>query len=133
MVHAKNARSFPFPFIMDSSLYKDLTVSRGIKYHYYYSAPQDDKPTLLLCHGFPNSSRDWKQQVAFFKNEGYGLVVPDMIGYAGTDAPEDTALYAHSLISKDLIELLDAEKVEKVIGVGHDWYEGPVYLGESTY
>ena len=107
---------------MDRSLYKDVTTLRGLKYHYYYSPAQDGKHTLLFCHGFPSTSNDWRGIVPYFQKEGYGLIVPDMLGYGGTDKPADPALYVQSAMSQDLICILDAEKVAKVIAIGHDWY-----------
>lgn len=112
---------------MDASSYKDITTSRGIKYRYFYSPPTNAKPTLLFIHGFPCTSQDWRKQVPFFKERGYGLLVPDLLGYGGTDKPSDTASYKLSKMSADLLELLDAEKVEQVIAVGHDWYNITLY------
>jgi len=106
---------------MDASLYKDIVTSRGLNYHYYCSAPRDSKPTLLFLHGFPSSSYDWHKQVMFFGKEGYGLIVPDMLGYGGTAKPTDVAAYKQSLICADLVDILDAEKVAQAIVIGHDW------------
>lgn len=105
----------------DSSNYKDFTTSRGIKYHYYFVPSQDGKPTLLLSHGFPSSSYDWHKQVEFFESLGYGLVVPDQLGYGGTDKPLDVHAYKQSLITKDLVEILDYEQLADVVAIGHDW------------
>lgn len=106
---------------MDQALYKDLITSRGVRYHYYTSAPRDSKPVLLLLHGFPSTSWDWHRQVPFFESHSYGLIVPDMLGYGGTDKPTDPQIYKLSAIAKDLIDILDAEKVQTVITIGHDW------------
>jgi len=106
---------------MDPRAYKDVKTSRGVNYHYYASPAQDGKPTLIFFHGFPSSSFEWAPQVEFFKKEGYGTIVPDMLGYGGTDKPMTVDSYRMSLMSKDMIDILDAEKVENAIGVGHDW------------
>ncbi|KAF5376027.1 hypothetical protein D9615_007725 [Tricholomella constricta] len=106
---------------MDPSLYKSVTTRRSLKYSYYLSAPTGGKPVLLFVHGFPDTSNDWRYQVAFFKAQGYGLIVPDMLGYGGTDKPTDYTQYTLSLMSQDVIDILDAEKVEKAVAVGHDW------------
>ncbi|KAF8647910.1 hypothetical protein AX16_006442 [Volvariella volvacea WC 439] len=106
---------------MDPSHFKRLTTSRGTQYHYYCSPPKQDKPCLLLLHGFPSFAIDWRYQVAYFKGLGYGLVVPDMLGYGGTDKPTTPASYASSLICRDLIDILDAEGAHRVIAIGHDW------------
>lgn len=110
---------------MDPTSYKDVTTSRGLNYHYYFASAQNSKPTLLFLHGFPSTSYDWRHQVAFFKAKGYGLIVPDMLGYGGTAKPEDPADYVANLIVRDIVDLLDAEAVDSVISISHDWW---VYL-----
>lgn len=116
---------------MDSSLFKDVTTTRGLKYHYYSSPAVDEKPTLLFLHGFPSTSYDWRHQVPFFKEKGYGLIVPDLLGYGGTDKPSDPASYKYSLMTADIVDILDAEKVDKVIPIGHDWLV--VFIGLHCY
>ena len=106
---------------MDASHYKTITVSRGLEYHYYATPAQEGKPTLLLCHGFPSVANDWRRIVPFFEERGYGLIVPDMLGYGGTAKPTDPAEYVPSKMSKDLVELLDAEGVSQAIAIGYDW------------
>ncbi|TCD71072.1 hypothetical protein EIP91_000164 [Steccherinum ochraceum] len=101
--------------------YKDITVSRGAKYHYYFSAPQGDKPTLLFAHGYPSLSRDWRAIALPLEELGYGIVVPDMFGYAGTDKPKDPEQYRLKLLCQDLVDILDAEDVKRVVAIGHDW------------
>ena len=107
---------------MDASHYKTLTVSRGLVYNYYATPAHEGRPTLLFCHGFPSSSHDWSLFVPFFESRGYGLVIPDMLGYGDTAKPTDPAEYIPSKMSKDLVDLLDAEGVQQVIAVGFDWY-----------
>ncbi|ESK82518.1 epoxide hydrolase [Moniliophthora roreri MCA 2997] len=106
---------------MDPSAYKDITTTRGLNYHYYFSPPTDGKPVLVFVHGFPSTSYDWRYQVAYFKPKGYGIIVPDMLGYGGTAKPTNPAEYKSSLIVKDILDILDTEKVEKAVFIGHDW------------
>ncbi len=107
---------------MDPALYKKFTVSRGLQYYYLAFPGDTNKPILLFLHGFPSTSYDWKHQVEFFKARGYRLIVPDMLGYGGTSKPIDPSAYRHSLITKDIVELLDAENADRVIAIGHDWW-----------
>ncbi|KAI0341819.1 alpha/beta-hydrolase [Trametopsis cervina] len=106
---------------MDPAKYKTTTTTRGFTYNYYFAPARLSKPTLLFCHGFPSTSKHWERQVPFFEDRGYGVIVPDMLGYGGTSKPTDVDAYVPSLISKDLVEVLDAEGLWKVIAVGHDW------------
>ncbi|KAJ4467013.1 alpha/beta-hydrolase [Lentinula aciculospora] len=102
-------------------LFKNVNVSRGLVYHYYSTPAEAGKPVLLFLHGFPSTSYDWRHQIAFFQDQGYGLIVPDMLGYGGTAKPVDPHFYASSLISRDMVDLLDAENVDEAIVIGHDW------------
>jgi len=106
---------------MDPSLYKDLKTSRGINYHYYFSPPAAGKPTILLLHGFPCTSYDWHRQVPFFKDHGYGVLVPDLLGYGGTDKPSHPAEYRMKLMGQDIIDIVEHEELRKVVSVGYDW------------
>jgi soluble epoxide hydrolase / lipid-phosphate phosphatase len=71
--------------------------------------------------GFPSTSYDWYHQAAFFKSAGYGVIAPDIFGYVGTSKPTSVNDYRYSLILKDIIDILDTEKIEQAIVVGHDW------------
>ncbi|KAG6819322.1 hypothetical protein H0H93_012959 [Arthromyces matolae] len=106
---------------MEPIFYKTVSTRRSLTYNYYFSAPIAEKPVLLFLHGFPSTSYDWRYQVDFFKAQGFGIIVPDQLGYGGTDKPVDYADYRLSLISQDLIDILDAENVDKAIAIGHDW------------
>ncbi|TFK30773.1 alpha/beta-hydrolase [Coprinopsis marcescibilis] len=106
---------------MDSSSYKRFTVSRGFEYSYYVRPAAPGKLTLLFVHGFPSFATDWRLQVAFFEQKGYGLIVPDMLGFGGTSKPTDPTAYVASLLAKDLVEIVDAEAVADVVAIGHDW------------
>ena len=107
---------------LDPSLFKDVIASRGIKYHYFFSPAEASRPTLLLCHGFPSTSREWRHVIPYLQTKGYGVLAPDMLGYGGTDKPTDPAAYVSSLVTKDIVDLLDAEKLDKVVAIGFDWY-----------
>lgn len=113
--------------------FKNATTSRGLNYHYYFSPPAEGKPTLLFVHGFPSLAVDWHPQIAYFKEKGYGLVAPDQLGYGGTDKPRDSAAYVHSLLAKDMVDILDHENVTDVIAIGHDWGSKTVSVIANLY
>ncbi|KAJ1338022.1 lipid-phosphate phosphatase-like protein [Microdochium nivale] len=100
--------------------------SRGLTYTYYASPPSaasesSSQPTILLIHGFPDEAHMWSSVVAHLAPKGYRLIVPDMLGYAGTSKPTDPESYRYKHITQDLVDILDAEGVSKVVSVGHDW------------
>jgi soluble epoxide hydrolase / lipid-phosphate phosphatase len=103
-------------------------TSRGHTYSYYRYVSTTGKPTILFLHGFPSTHRDWISQIDHFKAEGYGIVAPDLLGYGKTSAPEDVKEYKIQGITQDVINVLDACKVERAISVAHDWYASLVPL-----
>ncbi|KAI1394614.1 alpha/beta-hydrolase [Hypoxylon fuscum] len=104
---------------MDSHRRKTLKTSRGLTYTYYVSESPSSKPTLLLQHGFPDDACMWKGIAS--KLTRYRLVVPDLLGYSGTSKPTEPSAYSYAYQAQDLLEILDAEGIEKVISVGHDF------------
>jgi pimeloyl-ACP methyl ester carboxylesterase len=108
---------------MEPSKYKTAKTGRGVTYNYFLSPPvgTPPKPYILFLHGFPSTSYDWHHQVDYFVKEGYGVIVPDMLGYGGTDQPTDVAMYKARLMVQDLVDVLDGEGVDKVIVIAHDW------------
>lgn len=113
---------------LDPSLYKFHTTTRGYNYSYYFSPPPDtasaesesEKPFLVFLHGFPSTSNDWQHQVDYFHSEGYGLLVPDMLGYGGTSKPSEADAYVSSGLTQDIIDLMDAEGIlQKAVAIGH--------------
>ena len=111
---------------MDEVQSKFKKTSRNFVYHYLFSPASPQKPTFLFIHGFPSTSYDWYHQINYFQPRGYGLVVPDLVGFGETEPKStDPADFLHTAIAQDLLDILDEEGVQNVIAVGHDWYRRP--------
>jgi soluble epoxide hydrolase/lipid-phosphate phosphatase len=98
-----------------------FTLSSGVIYGYVYIPPQSSKTTILFLHGFPSGAYDWRHQIPHFSKAGYGVLVPDLLGYGSTDKPELAEQYRGKKMASEIIEILDHENIGKVHGVGHDW------------
>ncbi|KAK8608483.1 hypothetical protein V6N13_023905 [Hibiscus sabdariffa] len=78
-------------------------------------------PVILFLHGFPELWYSWRHQLLSLSSLGYRCVAPDLRGYGDTDAPSSAASYTVFHIVGDLVGLLDALGVDRVLLVGHDW------------
>ena len=108
-------RAFP-------SISKSIKLSDGTTYAFVHVSPCDIKrPTFLLLHGFPSSSWDWRHQISQLSRAGYGVLVPDLLGYGDTDKPTELQAYSMKRMSGHVAEILRKQGLRKVIGVGHDW------------
>ena len=106
---------------MDSFTKKSIKTSRGFKYTYWVLPSNEKKPALLLQHGFPDDHELWSNIIPYLTPLGYPIIVPDLLGYGETDKPSDPKEYNLKALSQDLMDILDNEKVQHVISVGHDW------------
>lgn len=82
---------------------------------------QGEGPTVLLCHGFPESWYSWRHQITALAEAGFRAVAPDMRGYGQSDRPEAIDQYTLMHMVGDMVGLLDAIGSETAIVVGHDW------------
>lgn len=87
-----------------------------------------DRPSIVLCHGFPELAYSWRHIVTPPVNAGFHVVIPEQRGYGFTgpalsDAGDATGigLYDMQHLCGDLAHLLDALDIAQAIFVGHDW------------
>ena len=65
-------------------------------------------PPLVMLHGFTGASDNWTHANAKTLADDRMLIMPDLIGHGGTDAPADPARYAMDRAAADLIDLTTA-------------------------
>ncbi len=79
-----------------------------------------DAPALIFLHGFPESHRTWRHQIAHFKDR-YRCIAPDQRGYRGSSKPQEVEAYTPDKLIGDVFLLADALGIAKFTIVGHDW------------
>ena len=77
-------------------------------------------PAVVMLHGFPESHRTWRAIAPKLEDRFY-LVMPDQLGFAGSDRPEEEKAYEVEKLIGDILELADALGLETFALVGHDW------------
>lgn len=108
---------------MDGLSKKTLKTSRGYTYTYYTLDGDKSLPPIFFQHGWPDHAQMWEGVIHNLKASGcqFPMIIPDMLGYDGTSKPVDPTAYRWDAMTKDLIEIIDAEGYEKVVSAGHDW------------
>ncbi len=100
----------------------NLTVSRGVTYHYQHFPPSlPNGEYVLFFHGWPSAASDWHSQIDHFRRLGWGILAPDLLGAGRTSRPAEADKYVLKDMARDVVEILDHEKISKVHAVGHDW------------
>jgi pimeloyl-ACP methyl ester carboxylesterase len=76
---------------------------------------------VVLIHGWPDSHRLWRHQVAALTEAGYRTIAPDLRGFGASDKSATTSDYRLGRLIEDQIGILDALEVGSAHIVGHDW------------
>jgi pimeloyl-ACP methyl ester carboxylesterase len=96
-----------------------IALSTGVTLNVAVAGPAD-APAIILLHGFPESHRTWRHQIADLSRD-YRVIAPDQRGFGGSDKPQGVEAYETATIVKDVLALADALGVKHFTLVGHDW------------
>ena len=102
---------------------KRITLANGIELDVVDTGnPQgmEEAPVLMFLHGFPESHRTWRHQIAHFKDR-FRCIAPDQRGYRGSSKPQGAEAYTPDKLIGDVFLLADALGVGSFTVVGHDW------------
>lgn len=96
-----------------------VTLANGIELDVVDTGPRD-APVLLFLHGFPDSHRTWRHQIAHLSGR-YRCIAPDQRGYRGSSKPKGVECYTPDKLIGDVFQLADALGIGPFTVVGHDW------------
>ncbi len=75
-------------------------------------------PPLVLLHGWPQHWWCWRELIPRLA-QGHRVLAVDLRGWGWSEAPAGD--YAKATFASDVLALLDAEGLERVKMIGHDW------------
>jgi pimeloyl-ACP methyl ester carboxylesterase len=96
-----------------------VALSTGVTLNVAVAGSNAESP-LILLHGFPESHRTWRHQMAALAAD-HLVVAPDQRGFAGSDKPEGVENYETGRIVADVLALADALGIDRFTLAGHDW------------
>jgi pimeloyl-ACP methyl ester carboxylesterase len=83
--------------------------------------PPDADETVLLLHGFPQTSRSWGPVAERLHGAGLRTLAPDQRGYSPGARPSGRAAYRVEHLVDDAAALITSSGAGSVHVVGHDW------------
>ncbi len=96
-----------------------VKLASGIELDVVDQGPRD-APVLIFLHGFPESHRTWRHQIAHLSDR-FRCIAPDQRGYRGSSKLQDVASYTPDRLIGDVFQLADALGVDHFTIIGHDW------------
>ena len=106
------------------------TIANGVRLHYVEAGDDsddepsesvEDRPLVVLLHGFPEFWYSWRRQLPALADAGFRVVAPDMRGYNASEKPHGVASYRSEELVEDVVGLVGELGAERARLVGHDW------------
>jgi pimeloyl-ACP methyl ester carboxylesterase len=92
----------------------------GVRVRYLDTgAPGDERPTVVLLHGFASSLETWTLVAPALGAHGFRVLALDLKGFGWTDRPPGD--YSPQAQAKLVLELMDQRGVQQAAVVGHSW------------
>ncbi|KAK6727774.1 hypothetical protein RB195_005449 [Necator americanus] len=104
---------------------------KTVRLHYVQTG-DDDKPLLLMLHGFPEFWYSWRFQLKYFADR-YRCIALDQRGYNLSDRPPNTEDYCIDLLVNDVREVVEKLGYKKCFLMGHDWGAAIAWRVALTY
>lgn len=108
-----------------------IPLSTGVTLNVAVAGPRDAEPILFL-HGFPESHRTWRNQIADLSRDHF-VIAPDQRGFGASDRPEGVDAYQTDRIVADAMALMDALEVKHFTLAGHDWGGAVAWTAALTH
>jgi pimeloyl-ACP methyl ester carboxylesterase len=98
-------------------------IEAGVLSVGYYETGPSDGPVVLLLHGFPYSIDSYIEVAPMLAAGGARVIVPYLRGHGSTRFLDSAAPRAgqQAAIGADVIDLMDALKIERAVLAGYDW------------
>ena len=96
---------------------RSFVDANGVRFHVTEAGPPDGRPVLAL-HGWPQHHYEWRDLLAD-PPAGMRIIAPDLPGYGWSGPP--THRWDKEDIATDVLALLDALGLDRVLLVAHDW------------
>lgn len=112
-IHLTNFE-YPYPVSRFTFESQGQTLSMA----YMHLRAKGERPTVVLLHGKNFNGAYWAQTANFLKERGYGVLVPDQIGFGKSDKPS-AYQYSFAALAQNTHQLLASLDIETPIIVGH--------------
>jgi pimeloyl-ACP methyl ester carboxylesterase len=107
-----------------SGVRRSFVEANGVRFHVTEAGPPDGRPVLAL-HGWPQHHWEYRDLLAD-PPPGLRIIAPDLPGY-GWSGPAPHK-WAKEDVATDVLALLDALGLDRVLLLAHDWGAAVGYL-----
>lgn len=100
------------------SYYSFESQNQELKMAYIYLKGETDMPVVTLMHGKNFNAHYWTRTAEYLQKEGYGVLIPDQIGFGKSSKPANYQ-YSFAALAHNTMSLMTSLKIDKSIIIGH--------------
>ncbi|BFM21474.1 alpha/beta fold hydrolase [Gilvimarinus japonicus] len=105
---------YPYPVQM----FAVTSQRQSLEMAYMHLPGKPDKPTVLLLHGKNFAADYWQKTAALLQQKGYGVLMPDQIGFGKSSKPAHYQ-FSFEALAANTRALTDKLGLEHLIVMGH--------------
>ncbi|WP_137168398.1 alpha/beta fold hydrolase [Salinimonas lutimaris] len=106
--------SYPF----DVRTFRFSSQGHDLEMAYMYLPPEKGFPVVTLLHGKNFNGAYWQNTATWLHDQGYGVLMPDQVGFGKSSKPTDYQ-YSFAALASNTKALMDKLNIVKTIVVGH--------------
>lgn len=117
LIFDKNLTQYDYPF--DVEFYSFESQGQTLNMAYMYLPPKvAQMPVVTLMHGKNFNGAYWETTAKYLQAKGYGVLIPDQIGFGKSSKPVDYQ-YSFAALAHNTKGLMESLGIENAIIVGH--------------
>ncbi len=105
----------------DNEKFADVFIKDDLIFSCRVSGLDNTGSTIILLHGFPETSKMWSKLIKILSDNNYRVIAPNQRGYSINARPLSVNEYKIDKLSQDVIDIANAFNADKFHLVGHDW------------
>ena len=115
-VFTAQLKEYAYPY--DVGVYAFESQGQALDMAYMHLPAKPGKPTVLLLHGKNFNGAYWKQTAKHLNARGFGVLMPDQIGFGKSSKPVNYQ-YSFNQLAMNTRDLIRHLGIEQVIVTGH--------------
>ena len=117
-VYSFDARLSGYDYPFEVKTFALDSQRQSLEMAYMYLEPSENMPVVVLMHGKNFNGAYWETTAKFLHQQGYGVLMPDQIGFGKSSKPEGYQ-YSFSQLALNTSLLMDELGIQDAIVLGH--------------
>jgi len=107
-----------YEYGFEVNYYPIKSQRQALKMAYIYLEGKPDKPVITLLHGKNFNAHYWVPTALHLKKKGYGVLIPDQIGFGKSSKPTNYQ-YSFSVLAHNTRNLMTSLNIKRSVVIGH--------------